>query len=192
MKKRVQEAGDLNALLDTLADSPYWSWIDLRLLNAIVVASDSRASKDLVTSYKKHVFSKKLSEVIPSIPSKEVGDENYTKIVSKFGKDLEEITIFDLLERKYELETNIMDLKSGTCALAHIAKGCIEIHWYIPTDYIDHVYRAASLKRQTFRTLHLLFLQIGVYKKIYSASILDSSATTEPPPLPDNAGMFNR
>ena len=84
-----------------------------------------------------------------------------------------------------------MDLKSGTCALAHIAEGCIEIHWYIPTDYIDHVYRAASLKRQMFRTLHLLFLQIGVYKKIYSASILDSSATTEPPPPPDNAGMFN-
>ena len=187
MKKRVLQAHDLNALLDTLADSPYWNWIDLRLLKAIVVASGT--STNLINSYEKQVFSKKLIEVISSIPSKEVSDENYKKIVSKFGKHLEEITIFDLLQLKSRLETVIMDLKTGTCVLAHIAEGCIEIH-YIPTDYVDHVYRAASLKRQEYHALHLLFLQIGPYEKIYNPSILDSSATTEPP-LPDNAGMFS-
>lgn len=191
MKKRVQKAENLNVLLDTLADSPYWSWIDLRLLKAIVAASNSRASKNLITSYEKQVFSKKLTEVILSIPSKKHNDECYTKIVTKFKKDLEEITIFDLLERKSILETVIMDLKSGTCSLAHIAKGCIEIHWYIPTDYTDHVYRAASLKRQEYHTLHLLFIQIGAYEKIYNPSIVDSFATAEPP-LPDGVGMFIR
>ena len=190
MKKRVQKAESLNVLLDTLADSPYWSWIDLRLLKAIVVASDSRTSKNLITSYEKQVFSKKLSEVIPSIPSKKHNDKCYTKIVTKFNKDLEEITIFDLLEQKSKLETVIMDLKSGTCSLAHIAKGCIEIHWYIPTDYTDHVYRAASLKCQEYDALRLLFIQIGVYEKIYNPSIVDSSAITEPP-LPDYVGMFS-
>ena len=187
-KKYVKKADNLNALLDTLADSPYWSWIDLRLLKAMVAASGT--SKSLIVSYERQVFSKKLSEVIPSIPSKKQTDKCYTKIVTKFNKDLEEITIFDLLERKSILETVIMDLKSGTCSLAHIAKGCIEIHWYIPTDYTDHVYRAASLKRQEYHALHLLFIQIGAYEKIYNPSIVGSSATPKPP-LPDDVGMFS-
>ena len=103
-----------------------------------MVASGSRKAKNLVTAYENQVFYKKLIEVIPSIPTKEIDDKCYTKIRSKFGKDLEEITIFDLLGLKSRLAM-IMGLKFGTCALAHIAEGCIEIHWYIPTYYVDHV-----------------------------------------------------
>lgn len=191
MKQRITTASNLNNLLDTLADSPYWSWIDLRLLEVIVVASGSRAAENLVTAYKNQVFSKKLIEVISTIPSKKVKDEeHYAKIVSKFSKALQEITISDLLKKRSQLEKVIMDLKSGTCALAHIAEGCIEIHWYVPADYIDHIYRAASLKRHKYHTLHLQYLQIGAYKKIYDPLILHSfdlvGATQLP--LPDDAG----
>ena len=191
MKHRVQTANDLDALLDTLADSPYWSWIDLRLLKAIIaVASNSRQTcRKLVNAYENQIFSKKLIEVISSIPRKEVTDEIYGKMVSKFGKNLEEITINDLLKLKSELETVIMNLKSGTCALACIVEGCIEIHWFLPNDYVDHVYNAASLKRHTFYTLHLQYLQVGTYEKIYDPAILYSShlAAVELP-LPADAG----
>ena len=166
--EKITSASKLNILLDTLALSPYWSWIDLRLLQAMVVASGSLVAKSLLTTYKNVVFSKKLIDVMADIPSKEVKDEYYTKIISKFGKELEEITIFDLLKRQSQLETVIMELKKGTCALAHISEGCVEIHWIIPTDYIDHVYKAASLKRHKYDMLQLQYLQIGNFSKIYN------------------------
>ena len=186
MIQKISTTDKLVVLLDTLALSPYWSWIDLRLLQAIVVASGSTAAKNLLTSYKNAVFSKKLMDVLSEVPSKEITDEYYTKIISKFDKQLEELTIFDLLKKKSHLETVIMDLKKGTCALAHIGEGCIEIHWFIPTDYIDRVYKAATLNHYKYDAINLQYLQIGAYNKIYNPSIIKHVSAN--PPLPVSAG----
>lgn len=193
MMQKITTTNNLNVLLDTLALSPYWSWIDLRLLSALVVASGSSTAKNFLDSYKKVTFSKKLIDVISDIPSKEVRDKHYTKIVSKFNKELDEITIFDLLKRQSQLETVIMDLKKGTCALARIEEGCIKIHWFIPTDYIDHVFKSASTKRHKYHTLHLQYLQIGAYEKVYDPSVLLSSQPVEAEPLfPVNVGESDK
>jgi len=192
MKQKIATTNNLNVLLDTLALSPYWSWIDLRLLGALVVASGSSAAKNLLGSYKKVVFSKKLMDIISDVPSKEVKDKHYTKIVSKFNKDLDDITIFDLLKRRSQLETVIMDLKKGTCALSRIEEGCIKIHWYIPTDYIDHVFKSSSTRRHKYHALHLQYLQIGAYDKIYDPSVqLSSYPVAVETPLPVSAGKFS-
>ena len=187
--QKITSTNNLNVLLDTLALSPYWSWIDLRLLETTVIASGSVAAMNLLNNYKNVVFSKKLIDVISDVPTKEVKDDFYSKIITKFGKEFEEITIFDLLKHKSQLETVIMDLKKGTCALTHIGEGCIEIHWSIPTDYIDHAYKAASLKRHKYDTLQLQYLKIGAYNNIYNPSFLQSPVTTVPS-LPVTAGKY--
>ena len=184
MVQKIKTANNLNVLLDTLADSPYWSWIDLRLLEVMVTASGSRVAKDLLTSYQNGVFSKKLIEVLPSVPNREIKEVYYSKIVSKIKKDLDQITVSDLLKFQSELETVIMDIKNGTCALARIEEGCIEIHWFVPTHCIDHAYKSAFLKCYKFCTLHLQYLQIGTHRKIYDPSNLHLSKTTvDLPPL---------
>ena len=188
MIQKIATTDKLVVLLDTLALSPYWSWIDLRLLQAIVVASGSTAAKNLLTKYKNAVFSKKLMDVLSEVPSKEITDEYYTKIISKFDKELEELTIFDLLKKKSQLETVIMDLKKGTCALSHIGEGCIEIHWFIPTDYIDHVYQAATRNCYKYDAIHLQYLQIGTHNKIYNSSIIKDISVI--PKLPVSAGKY--
>ena len=188
MIQKIATTNKLVVLLDTLALSPYWSWIDLRLLQAIVVASGSTAAKNLLTKYKNAVFSKKLMDVLSEVPSKEITDEYYTKIISKFDKELEELTIFDLLKKKSQLETVIMDLKKGTCALSHIAEGCIEIHWFVPTDYIDHVYQAAARNCYKYDAIHLQYLQIGTHNKIYNSSITKDISVI--PKLPVCAGKY--
>ena len=190
MVKDIKTAKNLNVLLDTLADSPYWSWIDLRLLEAMVVASGSSAANNLLTSYQSSVFSMKLVEVLPSVPSVKVKDEYYSKIVSKIEKNIEEITVSDLLEFRSQLETVIMDIKTGTCALAHIEEGCIEIQWLIPTNCINHAYKSACLNRDKFHLLHLQYLQIEAYK-IYSSSVLHPSQSTPVElQLPKSAGKI--
>ena len=171
MVQKIKSTNNLNALLDVLAESPYWSWIDLRLLEGMVIASGSSVANSLLSHYQNVVFSKRLLEVLPSIPNKEVKDAYYSKIVSKINKDLDDIIVSDLLEFQSELETVIMDLKNGTCALVHIKEGCIEIDWYIPMHCINHAYKSACCKRHKFHSLDLLCLQIGSYGKIYDPLI---------------------
>ena len=192
MVQKIKAASHLNALLDTLAESPYWSWIDLRLLEAMVTASGSSVAKDLLTKYRTAVFSKKLLEVLPSVPNMEIRDAYYSKIVSKVQKDLGDIIVSDLLQFKSQLETVIMDISSGTCSLAYIKEGCIEIHWFVPTHCIYHAYKSACLKRHKFCTLHLQYLQIGTHRKIYDPSSQQpTQATTIDLPLPSSAGKIN-
>ena len=188
MVQKIKTANNLNALLDTLAESPYWSWIDLRLLEAMVTASGSSVAKDLLTKYRNTVFSKKLLEVLPSVPNIEIKDEYYSKIVSKVQKDLEHVMVSDLLEFKSQLETVIMDIARGTCSLAYIKEGCIEIHWFVPTHCIEDAYKSAYLKRHKFSTLHLQYLQIGAHRKICDPS--NQQLSTVDLPFPSSAGKI--
>ena len=191
MVQKIKAANDLNSLLDTLVDSPYWSWIDLRLLEAMVAASGSGIAKGFLKSYRNAVFSKKLLEVLPSIPNTEVKDAYYSKIVSKVHKDVDQIIVSDLLQFQSQLETVILDIASGTCSLACIKEGCIEIHWLIPTHCIDHVYKSAYLKRHKFCKLHLQYLQIGTHQAIYDPSVLHySKIATAEISLPVTAGKI--
>ena len=192
MIQKIKAANDLNALLDILVDCPYWSWIDLRLLEAMVAASGSSVAKGFINSYRNAIFSKKLLEVLPSIPNTEVKDAYYSKIVSKVQKDVEQITVSDLLKFQYHLETVIMGLANGTCSLASIKEGCIEIHWLVPTHCIGHAYQSACLKRHKFHEFHLQYLQIGGHRIICDPLVLHHSRTaTSEIPLPVKAGEIH-
>ena len=158
-----------------------------------MIASGSSIANNLLIDYQNVVFSKKLLEVLPSIPNKEVKDAYYSKITSKINKDLEEITVSDLLKFRSELETVIMDIKIGTCALANVKEGCIEINWFIPMHCIDHVYKSACLKLHKFHALDLQYLQIGSYRKIYDpmSTLHSTQAITMDLVLPNSAGKLN-
>ena len=185
--QKIQTADNLDTLLDILTATEYWSWIDLRLLETLVVASGSTAAQDIVDKYKATVYSKKLIDILPNAPSKEIRDAYFTKIVSKVGKNSDEITVADLIEFRSKLERVIMDINNGTCVLEHIADGCIEIHWFIPTHYIDHAYEAACLKQHKFHELHLLYLQIG-NKPVLHVTIHSLQAVVTKPSPPLTAG----
>ena len=189
--QKIQTADNLDALLDILTATEYWSWIDLRLLETLVVASGSTAAQDIVNKYKATVYSKKLIDILPNAPSKQIRDAYFTKIVSKVGKNSDEITVADLIEFRSKLESVIMDINNGTCVLEHIADGCIEIHWFIPTHYIDHVYEAACLKQHKFHELHLLYLQIGNKPVLHDpVTIHSSQAMVTKPSPPLTAGIL--
>ena len=115
--EKIQNTQSLDGLLDILTATKYLSWIDLRLLEALVVASGSSTAQDIVNKYKEVVYSKKLIDILPKAPSKEIRDAYFTKIVSTVGKSSDEITVADLLEFRLQLETVIMDINNGSCVL---------------------------------------------------------------------------
>ena len=187
--KKIKNTKNLDELLDTLVDTPYCSWIDLRLLEALVDASDSSTANTLLSSYKSAIFSKKLCDALPSIPVTNDEKGFYSKIVAKVGKKADEITVNDLLEFQSQLEAVIMDIGKGTCTLAHFKDGCIEIHWYIPTHCTEHAFNSTTIKCHKFHELSLLHIQIGSFPVIYDPlSVRLSQPSIPEPPPPVSAG----
>jgi len=168
---KVRSCQNINALFDSLAESAYWSWVDIRLLNVMAAASGLRETLQLIANYKKSVFSRKLIDLLPNVPSKEVKEEYYSKLVTKINKDAKEITVADLLEFQAMLENVILDIKQGVCTLDSLKSGCIEVHWYIPTHCVEGAYQSASTRCHMFNEIHLLWLQIAHHPVIHDPLI---------------------
>ena len=170
LHQRIKVAQNLDTLLDELADSDYWSWIDLRLLDALIISSDIPEAKILVDKYREAIFSRKLSEVLDKLPlpqQKEQKEAYTTKVGSKIQKEPDEITVGDLSQYRAKLEKVIMDINYGTCVLEHLDTGCLEIHWLIPVHCRFHAYKSALNNRHKFCEIHLQYLHIEPYAPIY-------------------------
>ena len=185
--KQITATQRIDDLFDLLVCSPYWSWIDIRMLEAMVIASDNPQAAELLGNYKAVVFSKKMIELLHNMFSKEIEDD-YTKMVTKIKKDPEEMTVGDLLDLQSKLEVEIMDIKKGISILEHWEKGCVEIHWYIPTNCIDKAYHTARLRCYQFKDLHLQYLKIGHYPVIHDP--LASPDIVSAPSPPVNVGKL--
>jgi len=172
---QISATRNIDDLFDLLVRSPYWSWIDIRILEMMATASENSQALELLKNYKAVVFSKRLIDLLPNVPSKEVKEEYYTKVVTKVNKDPKEMTVADLVEFQSQLEVVIMDINKGVCILEHLEKGCVEIHWYIPTSCVDGAYQTARIKRYEFNNFCLQYLKIGHYPMIHDplASLAD-------------------
>ena len=104
-------------LFDLLVKSPYWSWIEIRLLEALVIASQNPQACELLDNYKAVVFSKRLFDLLPNVPNKEVKEKYYSKVKAKLSKDSDVITVADLIEFQSCLEVVILDIKKGQCII---------------------------------------------------------------------------
>ena len=186
--EQISARQNIDDLFDLLVCCPYWSWIDIRMLEAMVIASDNPQAAELLHNYKDVVFSKKIIELLQSVFSKEV-EEDYTKMVTKIKKDPKEMTVGDLLELQSKLEVEIMDIKKGISVLEHWEKGCIEIHWYIPSCCVDGVYQNAIVRCYQFNDLHLLHLKIGHYPVIHDPLASPDVVVSAPSP-PVNVGKL--
>ena len=160
----IMSSTDFNELFDFLAvKTPYWSWIDIRLLDVMAAASGIQAAIKLMNNYKKVIYGKKLKDVIPVILNKNVKEDCFTRIISKIDMNPDEITVAVLLNHQSNLEKVIMDISEGTIVLENVREGCIEVYWYIPNDCVDSAYENASKNCVKFYKLHLLNLKIGNY-----------------------------
>ena len=141
---KIKPTTSLDEMLDVLAQSPYWNWFDTRLLQALVSASGSPEAEEWLESFKATFYAKKVTEVIPYVsikPFKESID-----ITEKFNKEPKDLTISELLEHKYKLEYEVLDIDEGELVLSCIKTGCVELTWQIPRELVYRAY--SSMKRK--------------------------------------------
>jgi len=187
VKTKLTMTRDVDTVLDVLTSSDYWSWIDVRLLETIVLSSQSLLALELLTNYKDAIFSKKLVDILPHFPGKEMKKKQYTKLMTKVKRDPREMTVSDLLVFQKQLEVDILDISNGTSILMSLTKGCIEVHWCIPTECVEKAFHSAILNRYKFHDLQLQYLQIGSYHVIHDPLRTQDIVSQIPTP-PDTSG----
>jgi len=104
--------------LDVLAQSPYWNWFDTRLLQAVVSASGSAEAEEWLEGFKITFYAAKLIPHVSIKPFKES-----TNLVEKFDKDPNDLTVSELLQHKYKLEHEVLDIDEGELVLSCIKTG---------------------------------------------------------------------
>ena len=161
----MREAKNIEDMIDVLACTPYWSWIDLRIFETMALASGLPQAMELLRNYKDAIFPKKLLDVLPDTPKYEDKDTYYRMVVSKTNQQ-GDMTIGDLAKYMSDLKDVIMQIQEGRCVLANLKSGCIELHCYITITSTDHVFHSAMINRHRFRNLNLQYIQIGNYPVI--------------------------
>jgi len=186
---QISATQNIDDLLDLLVRSPYWNWIDIRLLEAMVIASENSQASELLNNYTSVIFPKKLIDLLPNVPSKEVKEAYYSKVLTKVKQDHNEMTVADLLKFQLQLEVVILDIRKGICILEHLEKGCVEIYWYIPTSCVNGAYQTARVRCSKFHDLHLQYLKIGHYPVIHDP-LASPADVVIPAPPPVNVGKL--
>ena len=148
---KIQFTATLDDMLDVLAPSPYWNWFDTRLLQALVSASGSPEAEEWLENFKKTFYAKKVTEVIPYISIKPFKES--INIVEKFNKDPKDLTISELLEHKYKLEYEVLDIDEGELVLSCIKTGCVELTWQLPQELVYRAYNSIKRKHDQLSSL---------------------------------------
>ena len=148
---KIQPTKSLDDMLDVLALSPYWNWFDTRLLQALVSASGSPEAEEWLETFKATFYAKKITEFIPYVsikPFKESID-----IIEKFKKDPKELTVLELLQHKYKLEYEVLDIDEGELVLSCIKTGCVELTWQIRQELVYQAYTSMKRKHDELSSL---------------------------------------
>ena len=143
LKNKIANAQNLNKLFDVLCDSPYWNWMNIKMLTKMANASHLDAATKLIQQYKDEVYSRKLINFLEHIPNFNVSSTYYTKAKEKWNKNLNDITVNDLVNHWSEVE-KIFNVEGPTVLLDSLINGSIEIHWLIPTELVEDIRQSIS------------------------------------------------
>ena len=160
LKSSIAATQSLNDLFDVLCDTPYWNWMNIKMLSKMARASHLPAATRLIRQYKEEVFSRKLIEVLQQLPSCDSSSNYYTKAKEKWNKDLNEITVNDLVNHWSEVE-QIFDVEEPTILLDRVINGSIEIHWLIPTELVELTRQSVCNHISMMRRCDILYFDIG-------------------------------
>ena len=136
----IKKADSFERLCSMLADTTYWNFLDIRMMEAMATASRIPAAQEAVENFKKTFFNMTLKEAAPYFPVIKV-KPNHTELHEDLDRDPSEMTIGELHKHRFYLETEILKTGIDTCTICRIMIGSVAIVWQI---HVDHAYQAHS------------------------------------------------
>ena len=137
---KIRNAKNFNDLFDILCCTPYWNWMNIRMLEKIT--GDCSEAKQLIDDYKATIFSKKVKDILTEIPILDIPKNKYTEVKEKWKKDFNDLTVKDIVERWNEIEKKFN--VEETMLLQSITEGCVEVCWLLPNHLTEHAICSAT------------------------------------------------
>jgi len=182
-KKEIQAAKSSNDILNVLDDSLYCNWLNTEYLKMIVINAGMHNAEEHIKLFEECFHTKQVSVVrnyIKDIYFNPVHVENVKLKINKSDKNL---TVRNLLDFCRALETN-MGIPTGSLTPAGpVESGCLLLACAIPLHCSLHSYEMAKLNFFKFRKLHIQFVHVESYPKIFTFSLF-TTAESLPTALP--------
>ena len=148
---QIIQTSSMNELLGMLAQSEYWNWFDTRLLEALTYASGSPEAIEMLEQFKMTFYPRKISKFIDYKLIKPF--KEFVNLKDKFDKDPSKLTVYELLEHKFKLEKEVLDIDEGELVLSCIKTGCVELTRQIPQELIYRAYTLMKRKHDELSSL---------------------------------------
>ena len=156
--QEVTAATNLDDLFDTISASDYCNWMNIRLLEKMAAASRQHNTFQLIRKYKEAISSLKIKDVLNHFPAVKISDEYYSKVKAKWSKELDELTVSDIIGHWRRLEF-IFDVEDTHSLLERIIEGSVLLYWLIPTELVPYARYSAFRKWNSLEDI--LYLAVG-------------------------------
>ena len=140
----VKAADSFQNLCTLLADTPYWNFLDIRMLEAMATASMIPMAEETIENFKKVFYSLPLSKVAPHFPIYKQPRPNHTLIKEDLQADPSQLTIGELHKHRFYLETELFQTGQDSLTFYRIVIGSVVIFWQIHIDNIYKVYTSLN------------------------------------------------
>ena len=171
LKKNLKSAETLREMLNILSDTPFCSWLEIRILNSMANIADVPEAIHMIKIFKTCVYRRKCSEVIENLrPCVFINSDHLTEVEAKFNKHADLLDVAKLIEYCHKLDSILqLPCKSSTFVDGDI--GCLKLHLVIPKYCHLHAYEILKSRFPKLRRLNIQYLQIGSFSKIYTINL---------------------
>lgn len=143
-EEKIQEANNFESFINALKPV-HCNWLNFSCLEIAAHKADdilgSKEATDLVTQFTENLYPKNIKEVVQKIPK--ITMDYYTLIKETWDKDLDDITVENLIKHREHLAF-LFQVDKCALILQQIAPG-IEMHWAVSTRLISQIkYNAAN------------------------------------------------
>ena len=167
LRINVSEARNLEKTFDLLTISPFCTWLELRILKRMAKVADVPEATNMINVFEECVHKRKCSEVKPYFKKEYINPDHLTLVEAKFNKNPDNLIVSELIEYCHKLES-IFRIPAESSIPIRSEEGCLEICFAIPTYCCLYAYEVARSNFFKLRPIHIRYLQIGVYPRIYA------------------------
>ena len=167
LRDNVENAKDLEETFYLLSNSPFCTWLELRLLKRMAKVANIPEAINMINTFEECVHNKKCSEVAEYFAKQCINPDYLTLVEAKLNSNADNLIVADLIEYCHKLES-ICNIPFESGVLVGNEKGCPKICFVIPTYCCLHAYEMVKSDFWRLRTMHIQYLQIGTFPKIYA------------------------
>jgi len=165
-KIEIKAASSIDDILDVF--EKYFNWLNTRYLTLIARCANIPTAESFIEIFEKHFHCKKLTAVKDQIKESYLNPNHKENVIVKINKNGSRWTVRKLIEYCKKLERKL-DVPEGMIVPINSGQtGCFMFTFAMPAHCCLHAYEVAKLNVRELRNLHIQFLHINFYPKIFA------------------------